>query len=87
MSAKEFRKTVSNIIALLSRLYDLYGLAALAYNSKIGWFSNSDSSSFDASTLVNGEAFYESYAFFFYLSLSVSVIYYFVGRIAVYHVD
>jgi hypothetical protein len=57
----------------------------LAYNSNIGWFSN-DSSSFDASATVSGEAFYKSYAFYFYCSLAVSFLYGILGRVALFHV-
>ncbi|CAD8161671.1 unnamed protein product [Paramecium pentaurelia] len=83
---KQFRSTVSNIIAISTRLFDVYGLAALTFNSNVSWFGSNSSSDVQGQDVVDGAAFYNSYAFYFYASLSASVLYGILGRIAIYHV-
>ncbi|CAK69852.1 unnamed protein product (macronuclear) [Paramecium tetraurelia] len=83
---KQFRPTLSNIIAISTRFYDVYGLAALTFNSNVSWFGNDSASSVQGQDVVDGAAFYDSYAFYFYASLFASVLYGILGRIAVHHV-
>ncbi|CAD8052814.1 unnamed protein product [Paramecium sonneborni] len=75
----EFKLTSSNILALIFRIYDLYSLASVAYNPQVGWFGSTSISGTDT---ISGSAFYDSYAFFFYFSLGVSILYGLLGSLS-----
>ncbi|CAK75391.1 unnamed protein product (macronuclear) [Paramecium tetraurelia] len=75
----EFKPTSSNILALIFKIYDLYSLASVAYNPQVGWFG---STSVSGSDTISGSAFYDSYAFFFYFSLGVSILYGLLGSLS-----
>ena len=64
----------------------MYGLAALTFNSNVSWFGSNSASSVSGQDVVDGAAFYNSYAFYFYASLGASVLYGILGRIAIHHV-
>lgn len=44
---KSLRKTPSNVLAIISRISDIYGLGALAYNSSVSWFGDNASDNID----------------------------------------
>ncbi|CAD8042913.1 unnamed protein product [Paramecium primaurelia] len=75
----EFKLTSSNILALIFKLYDMYSLASVAYNPQVGWFG---STSISGSDTISGSAFYDSYDFFFYFSLGISILYGLLGSLS-----
>ncbi|CAD8139272.1 unnamed protein product [Paramecium octaurelia] len=79
MKDQEFilKFTSTNILAILLRIYDLYGLATLAFDSQVGWFGQSQTVS--PITFVDYSAIWSEYNLFFFLALFMSLIYIILG--------
>lgn len=76
----KFTNSSSNYLALIFKLMDYYALAVVAFASQVGWFGES---TFNPSDTVSGEAFYNSYVFYFYLCFSLSMVYGVLGRMSI----
>ncbi|CAD8053184.1 unnamed protein product [Paramecium sonneborni] len=72
-----FKFTSTNILAVFLRIYDLYGLATLAFDSQVGWFGNSQT--FNPIKMVDYSAIWSEYNLFFFLALFFSLIYIILG--------
>ncbi|KAM3142483.1 hypothetical protein pb186bvf_005385 [Paramecium bursaria] len=80
----QFEYSMSNYLALIFRLIDVYSLAALAYNSQISWYGQATSTN---KTQVSGTSFYEQFYYTFGAALAASIIYGLVGRLALTKID
>ncbi|CAD8043059.1 unnamed protein product [Paramecium primaurelia] len=69
--------TSTNIIAVFLRIYDLYGLATLAFDSQVGWFGQSQT--INPIEFVDYSAIWSEYNLFFFLALFMSLIYIILG--------
>ncbi|CAD8061136.1 unnamed protein product [Paramecium sonneborni] len=69
--------TSTNVLAVFLRIYDLYGLATLAFDSQVGWFG--DSQTLNPIKMVDYSAVWSEYNLFFFLALSLSIIYILLG--------
>lgn len=78
----KLRASFSNVQAIFTKLLEIYSLAALAFTPSVGWFG----SNFDGASTVSGQAFYDSFEFYFYLSFGLSVLYAILGRSSLGHV-
>jgi len=59
------------------RVYDLYGLITLAFDSQVGWFG--DGSQFKPIKTVDYSAIWSEYNFFFFMALLMSIAYIVLG--------
>ncbi|CAD8141534.1 unnamed protein product [Paramecium pentaurelia] len=72
-----FQITITNCLAVVLRIYDLYGLITLAFDSQVGWFG--DGSQFKPIKTVDYSAIWSEYNFFFFMALLMSIAYIVLG--------
>ncbi|CAD8144405.1 unnamed protein product [Paramecium octaurelia] len=72
-----FKLTITNLLAVFLRVYDLYGLITLSFDSQVGWFG--EKSEFKPIKSVDYSAIWSEYNFFFFMALTMSIAYIVLG--------
>ncbi|CAD8056313.1 unnamed protein product [Paramecium sonneborni] len=73
-----FKLTITNFLAVFLRVYDLYGLITLAFDSQVGWMGNNNSE-FKPIKMVDYSAIWSQYNFFFFMAILMSFAYIILG--------